>query len=394
MSTVANTASAEKDLSYIAPPVDKELIKAELSNKNFLRHTNYGGKDIYITTAHLSPNIMREIGRLRELSFTLEGGGTGQPVDIDEFDTLPEPYCFKQLFVWSPEDEEIVGGYRFIHGSNMFRNVDGTIYTPTAELFHYSEDFIENYLPYTVELGRSFVQPAFQPSNNLRKGLYSLDNLWDGLGTLALEIPETRYFFGKITMYAHMNRRAKDLVLYFYQKHFPDPNGLVWPLEPLEIESDFNELHRLFDGHSYKEDYQILQREVRALGANVPPLVNAYMNLSSTMRSFGTAYNHAFGETDETGILINLRDLFPDKRERYVETYEIKNRFFDRIGLFHINMRRMPWWNKTSETDEYEELKALKQMKKARERALAVDAEDKRERRIKARQERRNRRKQ
>ncbi|MBQ6096744.1 MAG: GNAT family N-acetyltransferase, partial [Bacteroidales bacterium] len=204
--------NTEKDLSYIIPPVPRELLKAELSNKNFLRHTNYGGKDIYVTTAHLSPNIMREIGRLRELSFAVEGGGTGKEVDIDEFDTLPEPYCFKQLFVWDAENEAIVGGYRFIHGSNMFRAIDGSIYTPTAELFHYTDEFVKQYLPYTLELGRSFVQPEYQPGNNLRKGMYSLDNLWDGLASIAVEIPETRYYFGKITMYPQMNRKAKDMI--------------------------------------------------------------------------------------------------------------------------------------------------------------------------------------
>ena len=350
------------DTSYIIPPVPRELIRAELKHKNFLRVTNCGNKEIYITTAHLSPNIMREIGRLRELSFALDGGGTGKDCDIDEFDTLPEPYCFKQLFVWSPEDEEIVGGYRFIHGSNMLRRDDGTIATPTSELFQYSDEFVNEYLPYTVELGRAFVQPVFQPGNNFRKGLYSLDNLWDGLGAIALEIPETRYFFGKITMYPQMNRRAKDLILFFLKKHFPDRDGLVWPYEVLPIESDLNELNALFDGRNYKEDYQILVRNVRALDSVVPAMINAYMNLSPTMRSFGTAINTEFGNTDETGILLTLRDIVPEKKERYFESYDTKNRVFDRLHLFRINMRRMPWWKKIDE-DERVELKRLKMMK-------------------------------
>ncbi len=350
------------DTSYIIPPVPRDLIRAELKHKLFLRKTNCGNKEIYITTAHLSPNIMREIGRLRELSFVLDGGGTGKDCDIDEFDLLPEPYCFKQLFVWSPEDEEIVGGYRFIHGSNMLTRDDGTIATPTAELFQFSDEFKNNYLPYTVELGRAFVQPEFQPGNNLRKGLYSLDNLWDGLGGIALEIPETRYFFGKITMYSQMNRRAKDLVLYFYQKHFPDRDGLVWLYDPLTIESDFNELHNLFNGRNYKEDYQILLRSVRALGCTVPAMINAYMNLSTTMRSFGTSMNHDFGETDETGILVTLRDLLPEKKARYFESYDTKNRVFDRLHLFRINMKRMPWWQQVDE-EERQELKKLKKLK-------------------------------
>lgn len=386
----------EKDLSYIIPPVPRELIKAELSNKNFLRHTNYGGKDIYVTTAHLSPNIMREIGRLRELSFTTEGGGTGKEVDIDDFDTLPEPYCFKQLFVWDAENEAIVGGYRFIHGSNMFRAVDGSIYTPTAELFHYTDEFIEQYLPYTLELGRSFVQPEYQPGNNLRKGMYSLDNLWDGLASIAVEIPETHYYFGKITMYPQMDRRAKDMILYFYQKHFPDKDGLVWPNEPLTIETDYNELNSLFSGRNYKEDYQILQRSVRELGSYVPPLVNAYMNLSSTMRSFGTAYNHDFGETDETGILVALRDIYPEKRARYFESYDTRNRHFERRKLFKINMRLLPWWKNTENDKENDDLRSLREHKIARDRAKAdafsAPSQSRRARREKRREQRRENR--
>lgn len=388
--------SQDKDLSYIIPPVPRELIRAELSKKNFLRHTNYGGKEIYITTAHLSPNIMREIGRLREISFAVEGGGTGKEVDIDEFDMLPEPYCFKQLFVWDAENEAIVGGYRFIHGSNMFRSVDGAIYTPTAELFHYTDDFVHNYLPYTLELGRSFVQPEYQPGNNLRKGMYSLDNLWDGLASLAVEIPETRYYFGKVTMYPQMNRKAKDLILYFYQKHFPDRDGLVWPNEPLLIETDFNELHTLFNGRNYKEDYQILQHKVREMGSYVPPLVNAYMNLSSSMRSFGTAYNHAFGETDETGILVSIRDIYPDKRARYFESYETRNRLFERRKMFNINMRLLPWWKNNSADESSDDLMGLREHKIARDRALSVltDGQHPVQRRRQERQQRRQERQQ
>ena len=350
------------DTSYIIPKVPRDLLRIELKHKHFLRKTNCGNKEIYITTAHLSPNIMREIGRLRELSFALDGGGTGKDCDIDVFDTLPEPYCFKQLFVWSPEDEEIVGGYRFIHGSNMLYKNDGTIATPTSELFQYSEDFTTNYLPYTVELGRAFVQPEFQPGNNFRKGLYSLDNLWDGLGAIALEIPETRYFFGKITMYPQMNPKAKDLIRFFLKKHFPDRDGLVWPYEALPMEADLNELDALFSGRNYKEDYQILVRSVRSLGSVVPAMLNAYMNLSPTMRSFGTAMNVDFGNTDETGLLVALHDIAPEKKQRYFESYVTKNHVFDRLHLFRINMKRMPWWKKIND-EERIELRRLKRMK-------------------------------
>ena len=351
------------DLSYIAPPVDRELIKKELKQKHFLRKSNYGNKEIYVTTAHISPNIMREIGRLRELSFAADGGGTGKEVDIDMYDTLDDPYCCKQLFVWSPEDEEIVGAYRFIHGSNMMRREDGSIVTPTADQYQFSELFINEYLPYTVELGRAFVQPAYQPGNNLRKGLYSLDNLWDGLGCLILEIPETRYFFGKITMYGDLDRKARDLILYFYQKHFPDRDGLVWPYERVSIESDYNELVQLFTGRNYKEDYQILLHAVRERGCTVPPLINAYMNLTPTMRSFGTCPNHHLVGTTDTGILITLNDLFPEKRHRYIDSYEERNQKLDRRRFFSINMKLLPWWKKQASDEEKEALRELKTLK-------------------------------
>jgi len=351
------------DLSYIAPPVDRELIKKELKQKHFLRKSNYGNKEIYVTTAHLSPNIMREIGRLRELSFAADGGGTGKEVDIDMYDTLDDPYCCKQLFVWSPEDEEIVGAYRFIHGSNMMRREDGSIVTPTADQYQFSELFINEYLPYTVELGRAFVQPAYQPGNNLRKGLYSLDNLWDGLGCLILEIPETRYFFGKITMYGDLDRKARDLILFFYQKHFPDRDGLVWPYERVSIESDYNELVQLFTGRNYKEDYQILLHAVRERGCTVPPLINAYMNLTPTMRSFGTCPNHHLVGTTDTGILITLNDLFPEKRHRYIDSYEERNQKLDRRRFFSINMKLLPWWKKQASDEEKEALRELKTLK-------------------------------
>ena len=364
------------DLSYIAPPVDREFIKKELKQKHFLRKTNRGKKEIYITTAHLSPNIMREIGRLRELSFAADGGGTGKEVDIDEYDTLPDPYCCKQLFVWDTENEEIVGGYRYNHGSTMLVRPDGTIATPTAEHYQFSQEFLDNYLPYTVELGRAFVQPAYQPSTDVHKGLYSLDNLWDGIGALVLEFPETRYFLGKITIYDTMDTEARDLMLYFYRKYFPDPDGLMWPFHPTRIEMDLNILNRMFNGRNYKEDYQILLHAVRARGCTVPALVNAYMNLSSTMRYFGTCPDHGLPGTNGIGILITLKDINEDKRLRHIESYVDKNAKLDRRRLFKIDMKRLPWW-KNSSDEEAELLLELRDLKEKQSLRKALDEKKK-----------------
>lgn len=387
------------DLSYIRPPVEKELLKQELSERHFLRRTNYGNKEIYITTAHRSPNVMQEIGRLREISFASEGGGTGQPVDIDEFDTLPDPYCFKQLIVWDPVDEEIVGGYRFIHGTNMFRDASGEFLTPMAHLFHYSDEFIEKYLPYTIEMARAWVQPAYQPSHNLRKGMYSLDNLWDGLGAVGIEVPETHYFMGKVTAYPDMNPRIKALLFYYLKKHFPDRDGLVRPRVPLQLDVDLNELDKVLCGNNFKEDFQIIQREARAVNEFIPPLFNAYINLSPTMRVFGSAFNEEFGNTDETGIIVKLFDIFPEKKGRYFETYQEKNRDFDRGSLFKINLQRLPWWrnHRHDNPTERENMLQLKKLKQARVRSTtnfdSDDIEPRKAKRMKRKAKRRSIRK-
>ncbi|MFA6199347.1 MAG: GNAT family N-acetyltransferase [Bacteroidales bacterium] len=306
------------DTSYVIPAVDKKLIKGELTKDIFFRKTKNGGREIYITTAHQSPNIMREIGRLRELSFGAEGGGSGKDCDIDEFDVAPEPHCYKQLFVWDPIDEEIIGGYRYILGEDIFIESNGEMLSATAGLFYFTDYFKDNFLNHTLELGRSFVRPDYQPTQNLRKGMFSLDNLWDGLGAMAKTHPQIKYFFGKITMYPSLDIKARDYILYFYKKHFPDNEGMVYPRESIEIETDYNELVKLFNGRSYKEDYQILVKAVRERGENIPPLVNAYMNLSSTMRSFGTSINKHFSDVEETGILVTIADIYPEKQKRYI----------------------------------------------------------------------------
>ena len=303
----------------ILAPVPVEAIMEELTQEKFFRKTNNGVNEIYVLTANESPNIMREIGRLREISFRDSGGGTGLDCDIDVFDTRDENF-FYQLIVWNPVDRAIVGGYRFLLCDHLPTDADGQVDTPTSELFHYSERFVKEYLPYTIELGRSFVQPNYQPSKSLSKGLYSLDNLWDGLGSLIDIYPEAKYYFGKVTMYPSLERTSRDLILYFIKKHFPDKDNLVTvrPELNLPILTDTEWLESVFDANNYRDNYKILVKQVRDRGAAVPPLVNAYMNLSPTLRSFGTALNPGFGEVEETGILMTISDMFEEKVKRHL----------------------------------------------------------------------------
>jgi hypothetical protein len=309
----------EKREMEIAPPVDRHLIREELTPDKFMRKTNNVHNEIYVVDAHDSPAVMREVARLREVSFRMAGGGTGNDLDMDSFDTASPPY--KQLIVWDPAAQEIVGGYRYLKCSDADVGPDGAPALATSELFHFSPVFVRDYLPYTIELGRSFVQPAYQPSRENRKSIYSLDNLWDGLGALVVDHPGIRYFFGKVTMYTHFNVYARDLILYFLNRFFPDPDKLVEPLEPLLLKTPVNELEKVFSAEGFEHNFKVLLKKVREQNENIPPLINSYMGLSPTMRTFGTAINEHFGGVEETAILVTIGDIYEAKKERHINTY-------------------------------------------------------------------------
>ena len=322
----------------IIAPVSVEILKSELTPCKKLRNTNKSHNEIYVINHHDSPNVMREIGRLREEAFRDSGGGSGLSMDIDEFDTMDHPY--QQLIVWDPDAEKILGGYRYILGPDIKLDENGQPLLATSHMFHFSEKFIKEYLPYTIELGRSFVAPEYQSSKAGTKALFALDNLWDGLGALCIEKPNMKYFFGKMTMYPEYNRQARDLIQHFLFKHFEDKDKLVTPLEPLRIETDKAYMDSILTEKEFKDDYKLLNAEVRRLGENIPPLVNSYMSLSPTMKTFGGGINHEFSEAEETCILITFDEIHEAKKARHIDSFiaEKVRRIGQRFPLFVENM--------------------------------------------------------
>ncbi len=320
----------------IIPPVPVALLRSELTEEKRLRQTNRSGNVVYVVTWQDSPNVVREIGRLREITFREAGGGTGKELDLDEFDTCEKPY--KQLIVWDPREEIILGGYRYKVGGEVEFDGEGQPLLATSHMFRFSETFIRDYLPYTIELGRSFVAPDYQSSRDGSKSLFTLDNLWDGLGALVVIEPSCRYLFGKFTMYPSYDRLARDLILYFLRKHFPDPDRLILPMKPLMLEHSEESLASVFTAGDFGGDYRILKAEVHKRGLNIPPLVNAYMGLSPTMKLFGTAINDGFGDVEETGILIAVNEILQKKRMRHIDTFAAEHPeylHFDSGRLFY-----------------------------------------------------------
>lgn len=315
-------------MEQIIDPIDRSLILEELTPERLLRHSNKGDNDIYVIDAFNAPNTMREIGRLREIAFRGAGGGTGKECDIDEFDIMETP-C-RQLIVWNPQAREIIGGYRFIFGKDV-KITDGKPNIATAHLFRFSEKFINELLPATIELGRSFVAPEYQTSKAGPKALYALDNLWDGLAAVTILNPDIEYLFGKFTMYPSYNKKCRDLILGFINRYFPDPEKLAEPIEELPTKALTEEIQSNFSGDNFKEDFRNLNHIIRDYRCNIPPLVNAYIALSPTMRVFGTAINREFGNVEETGIFFKISEIFEEKKRRHFDSFIQNSRFANLI---------------------------------------------------------------
>ena len=302
-------------MKEIIPPVDTELLVRELEG-HLLRPSNKAGNLIYDITAHECPNTMREIARLREISYRDGGGATGNEMDIDEMDTMAKPY--HQLIVWDPDAKQIIGGYRYLIGTEAeIRN--GQPFITSAHLFHYSERFIRDFLPHTIEFGRAFVQPMYQKREAGVKALFALDNIWDGIGAVLYNHPEVWYMIGKVTIYPDYNVTARELIYAYLNRYHRGEEGLFEPYHPLTS----NPLtSNPFVGDDKQENYHILQRAVREQGTVIPPMFSAYLNLTNDLQFFGNAINDELANVYETGIMVEVKTVYPEKIARYITTYE------------------------------------------------------------------------
>ena len=306
-------------LPPIIDPVDINLLKSELNEKTFLRHTNRGNNEIYVVNNETGPNVLKEIGRLREVSFRAVGGGSGTPCDLDHFD-LEDKACF-QLLVWNPEADEIIGGYRFTRWGIASFHENGQPYVNTEHLFDFSQEFIDTYFPYCLEMARAFIQPKYQSAEGGRKALFALDNLWDGIGGLVAQDPSIRYLAGKVTIYSSSPDMSRKAMVYYLDMCFGDREGLLVSKRPETCTPEESAFFRqMFNGADYKENYQILNNYVKSFGDTIPPLIHSYIGLSPTMKTFGTTFDPDFGDCYDTAMMITISDIYREKYERYIDS--------------------------------------------------------------------------
>jgi hypothetical protein len=308
-------------MNTIIDPVPVELIKSELTKSKKLEDTNKGHNELYIVTWQDSPNVVTEIGRLRELAFRNAGGSTGNAIDLDEYDKMEKPY--KQLIVWDPDNEAIIGGYRFLFGSEAVFDENGQPMLASSHQFRFSQKFIDDYLPYVIELGRNFVAPEYQSSKKGAKSIFALDNLWDGLVAIIMKNPKLLYFFGKITVYPSYDHIARNLIYHFLWKHFGDKDELVRPWDDQAVmpDSDPELMNLIVHKDDLLEDYKLLKSAARLRGVNVPPNMTAYISITSEMLMFGTAVNRLMHNIEDTSVLIPFDAIYHEKKRRHIGAY-------------------------------------------------------------------------
>ncbi|MDR3048144.1 MAG: GNAT family N-acetyltransferase [Bacteroidales bacterium] len=308
-------------MTNIIKPVNKELIKKELTPEKFLRYTHALNNSIYVFDAESAPNTMLELGRLRELTFRSAGGGTGAEVDIDDYDKKKN--LFKQLIVWNNEKEEIISSYRYCLGYQATIESNGNPDTPLSHLFRFSDEFVKTIWPKCIELGRSFVQPNYQAGNNKRESLFALDNIWDGLGALIVNYPQIEYFAGRMTLYNNYNRTARNLILDFLETHYKGDSALLHPIHPsIDNRIPVTIYKKFTSEEEFKEAFKKLNREILSLDEHIPPLIKTYMSLSPTIQCFGITPNPEFGPVEEISILIKIKDIYEKKVARHVDSYQ------------------------------------------------------------------------
>ncbi len=303
----------------IIDPIPVELLRQELNEKTFLRKTNKAGNEVYVVNCCNAPNVLREVGRLREITFRAVGSGSGTACDIDHFD-IEDKACY-QLIVWNPDAEEIIGGYRFTRLKDASFREDGQPYINSAKLFKFTQEFVDRYFPYSLEMARAWVQPKYQTREMGLKSLFALDNIWDGIGGLIAQDPSIKYLMGKVSMFATSPRPSLEAMIYFLEKFCGDKENLVQGINPEVVSEERKaELDQLFCGDTLADNYKILNNYVTGLGDKIPPLIHLYLNLSSSMTTFGTVMDPNFGEEFDTEMIICVDDIYFEKYQRYIQT--------------------------------------------------------------------------
>ncbi len=289
----------------LAHPEPTEQVAAELAQAEKLADLG-DGKQIRLVKGSPDSVVLREIGRLRELTFRKVGEGTGARRDLDAYDAH-----YEHLVLWDPQALRIVGSYRFGHGGRIIaeRGVTGLY---TSSLFNYSPA-LESRLAQGLELGRSFIAPAYWRSR-------ALDQLWQGIGLYLQRCPELHYLFGPVSMSVNLPREAREWIAAAHQHYFGAP-GLAAARQPFVVSPNVIEVVKLaLAGLDANQGLGKLKHHLDALGVSLPVLYRQYVDLvePAGVQFLDFGEDPGFSGCVDGLVMLDLAALKPAKRARYL----------------------------------------------------------------------------
>ncbi|NOU43244.1 MAG: lysophospholipid acyltransferase family protein [Methyloglobulus sp.] len=287
-------------------PADTKAIKKGLYNSALLGETR-DGKKIFLYDYQDDCPVMHEIARLRELTFRCVEEGTGLAFDLDKFDTY-----YRHIVLWDENDLEIVGAYRIGEGAEIM-DAKGVAGFYTNTLFDLTKTFAD-YLPYSIELGRSFVQPRYW-------GQRSLEYLWYGIGAYLREHPEVKYLFGPVSLSNTYPQLAKELIISFYQQQFGTEMPHVTANLPFELSAASQRFAKQEFSNDYSTSFKILNTELKKLGVKVPTLYKQYVELcvDKGCHFIGFNIDPDFNNCIDSLIMVEIDKIAPKKKQRYID---------------------------------------------------------------------------
>lgn len=301
-----NKKSLFTTFETVAHPVDSKALKKALYESRRLGETK-DGKVIFLYQYRDDCPVIQEIARLRELTFRAVEEGTGYAFDLDMYDVY-----YSHLVLWDEDDLEIVGSYRIGEGQKIMNSL-GVEGFYTNSLFDLKADF-QRLLPYTLELGRSFVQPRYW-------GQRSLDYLWYGIGAYLHDHPEVKYLFGPVSISNAYPQLAKEVIISFYQQQFGSDLPLAEARTPFIISEKCRQFAEAEFNGDYKASFKILTSELKKLGLKIPMLYKQYVELCTDKGCHFIDFNidAQFNNCIDSLIMVELDKITEKKRQRYIE---------------------------------------------------------------------------
>lgn len=292
--------------SAIAHPQKSADILSELKKSELIGETN-DGKKIYLYDYIDDSVVLKELGRLREISFRKVGEGLNKKRDTDKFDIY-----YRHIILWDDNDLEIVGAYRIGSSDFIFKNI-GVKGFYSNTIFKYNEDMTP-YLQNSIELGRSFVQPKYW-------GTRALDYLWYGIGAYLKKNPNIKYMFGPVSMSASFPKVAKDMMVYYYSHYFKHDKNLVSPKQAYQYSNNINDIKDIFNLNDRKKDFKLLKSTLSNMNCSVPTLYKQYSDIAEEGGAKFLNFNvdPDFADCVDGFILVEVDKIKDGPRKRYID---------------------------------------------------------------------------